>query len=247
MVRSNLSFGIVGSCFSILTLLVLFSALFLVFPVFHASSLVIKPGDFFAYNVTDEIYLPNGSVSILKQVDLFRVLSTFPNNTILTNWTIYNINSTSYFSPSVSLSNASVPLNLYYISPSLLGKQIDRGGELLNSTFENGFYVYHGFSRVGGETVNFTMWVNQNGVAYKVQSIDLAGSEVVGNTTAVLWLTNFYNSSVHLPTFKGYTLAKTVPANLNSSVGNELLGHKLMEYIAIFGIIGIIVILIFRK
>ncbi|ARM74753.1 hypothetical protein [Acidianus manzaensis] len=210
----------------------------------------ISVGSFFLYNVTDYMVLPNGSITIFKQMDLFRILAIYSNDTIEVSETIYNVNSTNYFAPFISLSNASVPVSLYYISPSLLGKNVSRGGILLQYVGKNGLYEYRNISGMDGISSILTMWFNNQGIGVKVNSVELGTSyQLVDNSTSILWLTNYNNSNITLPSFKGYTLAHTLAYNISANYEHSgySLGKKIMEYITIIGIIGIIVILIFRK
>lgn len=223
----------------------------LLFPALISPSLVgsmntnLHSGMFFAYNVTTFIYEQN-ITKIVKQVFLFRVINVYPNNTLLLNFTVYNINFTSYFAPQIILQNASVPVTMFYISPSLLGNSvINRSGELLVfKGEENGYYVYQNISYIGRGQWILTIWFNKDGIGERIESVQTGDVYPHSKTVYVLWLTNFYNQSIPLPYFKGYTLANAVKVNITSNIN---IVKIIQDTIIIVGIIAMIAILIFRK
>ncbi|QIW22986.1 hypothetical protein EWF20_01625 [Sulfolobus sp. S-194] len=224
--------------------------LLLTFPLFagllHAS-VSFAPNIFFAYNQTVIMTLPNGSTTTIHEVLLQRIVGVYPNNTIAVNLTIYNVDEKYYLPPVVSLSNLSFPTNLYYIPPHLLGKNVTRGSsEICFVNYSNGLYVYESKSNIQDVVIEFFMWVNSSGVAVKVQTLQIGATlQLVSNATAVLWKSNYFDPATPLPKFPGYTEAHVVSANLNKTV--LVVSHKLLEYILIAGVLGIIIILLFRK
>ncbi|MBB5253640.1 hypothetical protein [Sulfurisphaera ohwakuensis] len=224
--------------------------LLLAFPIFvgllHAS-VSFTSNTFFAYNQTVIMTLPNGSITTIHEVLLQRIVGVYPNNTIAVNLTVYNVGQKYYLPSVISLSNSSFPTNLYYIPPPLLGKNVTRGSsEMCFVNYSNGLYVYESKSNIQGVIIEFFMWVNSSGIAVKVQTLQIgANLQLVSNATAVLWKSNYFDPSTHLPTFPGYTEAHVVSANLNKTL--LIISHKLLEYILIAGVLGIIIILLFRK
>lgn len=225
---------------------------FLLFLEFTSLSLLVKgetsslhSGVFFIYNLTT-VQIYQNEIHIIKQIEVQRILSVYSNGTILVNLTIYNVNFTNYFAPIITLNNASVPADVFYVSPYLLGKNITRGGTILiYKGQENGFYVYQNISYIQGGEWILTMWLNSYGIVEKAISIQTGDVLVHSNTSYTLWLTNFNNSSVNLPTFNGYTLAKTYSiVDLKTAI---IMANKIEDIVVIIGIFGILVILIFRK
>ena len=230
--------------------IILFLLLFFTLTVLaiHASASPFSPNTFFVYNQTTKMVLPNGTVATVNEIILQRVLSTFPNNSIEINETIYDVNLHSYFPSTILIDNATFPKDLYYIPPSMLGKNVTRGGgELCFINYSNGLYEYESKTNIQGITIEFFMWVNSSGVAVKVQTLQIsAGLQLVSNATAVLWKTNYFDPSVPLPTFSGYTKASVTTFNLNTSF-KYYVPEKLFEYIILVGVFIIVVILLLRK
>ncbi|BFH73164.1 hypothetical protein SJAV_11080 [Sulfurisphaera javensis] len=205
-------------------------------------------GTFFAYNQTVIMLLPNGTTTTLHEVILQKVDKIFSNGTMEINVTVYNVAEKYYLPPTISLNNISFPINFYYIPPSLLGEQcIHRGGAPLRFiNYSNGIYLYNDNYTLEGVKIVFNMWVNKDGIAVKVQTLQIGVNKVlVSNATAILWKTNYYNTSVTPPTFKGYTEAKVVTMNINDLP--IVTAEKLMKYIIITGVLAIVLILLFRK
>lgn len=207
---------------------------------------IIHPGTFFVYNVTT-VQNYQGVIHVIKQVMVQKILEVYNNNTMLTNVTIYNVNVSNYFPPSISLENSSAPASVFYVNPSLLGKDVTRGGEILvYKGSEDNLYVYQNISYFDGQTWILTIWFNQYGVGVKVSSIQTSLS-FTGNTTYNLWLTNYNDSNLTIPFFSGYTLVKGYSANLNTLMIDNALAKKISDGIVLIGLLAIIVILIFRK
>jgi len=230
-------------------LVVSFLLLFpLIVLVIHSSATSFAPNIFFVYNQTVKMVLPNGTVTTINQIILQRIIAVFPNNTIEINETIYDVNQHYYLPPSIIRDNVTFPQHLYYIPPSLLGKNVTRGGgELYFVNYSNGLYLYESKTNIQGVTIEFFMWVNSSGIAVKVQTLQIgANLQLVSNATTILWKTNYFDPSVPLPTFSGFTEANVVTANLNKGY-SYYLPQKIFEYIILAGIVAIILILLFRK
>lgn len=227
--------------------LLIFLLLFFPSLTIFISHAYISPNTFFAYNQTVIMTLPNGTITTIHEVILQRVIAVYSNHTIAVNWTIYNTDQKYYLPPSVSLSNATFPTDLYYIPPSLLGKNVSRAGsELCFVNYSNGLYEYESKSNIQGVLIEFFMWVNSSGIAVKVQTLQIGTSlQLLSNATAILWRTNYFNPSTPLPTFPGYTEAHVVTFNVNQQI--VIVAQKTMEYILITGLLVIILILLFRK
>jgi len=224
----------------------------LLFPLFilviHTSATSFTPNTFFVYNQTVKMVLPNGTTTTINQIILQRIIEVYPNNTIKINETIYDVNQHYYLPPSIITNNATFPQDLYYIPPSMLGNNVTRGGgELYFVNYSDGLYEYESKTNIQGVTIEFFMWVNSSGIAVKVQTLQIGGNlQLVSNATAILWKTNYFNPSVPLPTFSGYTEARVATASLNTEY-SYYLSQKIFEYIILAGVVGIIVILLFRK
>ena len=220
----------------------------LVILVLHASATSFTPNTFFVYNQTVKMVLPNGTTTIMNEMILQRIIEVYPNNTIEINETIYNVNQHYYLPPSILIDNATFPQDLYYIPPSMLGKNITRGGgELYFINYSNGLYEYESKTNIQGVAIEFFMWVNSSGIAVKVQTLQISASlQLVSNATAILWKTNYFDSSVILPTFSNYSKANVITANLNE-VYSYYLSEKIFEYTILVGVMAIIIILLFRK
>ena len=226
--------------------------LILLFPLIilaiHSSAASFAPNTFFVYNQTVKMVLPNGTIATINEIILQRITEVFPNNTIEINETIYDVNQHYYLPPSILIDNATFPQDLYYIPPSLLGKNVTRGeGKLYFVNYSNGLYLYESKTNIQGVIIEFFMWVNSSGIAVKVQTLQIgANLQLVSNATAILWKTNYFDPSVPLPTFSGYTEAHVITANLNKEY-SYYLPEKLFEYIILAGVLAIILILLFRK
>ena len=216
--------------------------------VIHASASSFTPNTFFAYNQTVKMVLPNGTIATINEVILQRIIEVFPNDSIAINETIYDVNQHYYLPPSILINNATFPQDLYYIPPSLLGKNVTRGdGELYFINYSNGLYEYESKTTIQGVVIEFFMWVNSSGIAIKVQTLQIgANLQLVSNATAILWKTNYFNPSVPLPIFSGYTEANVVTVHLNNGY-YYYLPEKMFKYILVVGILAIILILLFRK
>ena len=220
----------------------------LVILVLQTSATSFTPNTFFVYNQTVKMVLPNGTIATINEVILQRITEVFPNGSIIINETIYDVNQHYYIPPVIVIDNSTFPQHLYYIPPSLLGKNVTRGrGELYFINYSNGLYEYESKTSIQGVFIEFIMWVNSSGVAVKVQTLQIGASlQLVSNATAILWKTNYFNPSVPLPIFSGYTKANVVTAHLNGGY-YYYFPEKMFKYILIIGILAIILILLFRK
>jgi len=220
----------------------------LIILVLHTSATSFTSNTFFVYNQTVKMVLPNDTTTTINEIILQRITDVFSNGSIKINVTIYNIDERYYLPPSIIIDNATFPQNLYYIPPSLLGKNVTRGGgELYFVNYSNGLYEYESKTNIQGVVIEFFMWVNSSGIAVKLQTLQIgANLKLVSNATAVLWKTNYFDPSVPLPTFSGYTEAHVVTANLNIKYVYYQ-PKKIFEYIILAGVLAIIVILLFRK
>ena len=231
------------------TLLLLSLLLFpLTILLLHTSAASFTPDTFFVYNQTVKMTLPNGTTTTINQIILQRITEFYPNNTIEINETIYDVNQHCYLPPSIMIDNSTFPKDLYYIPPSMLGKNVTRGeGELYFVNYSNELYEYESKSNIQGVVIEFFMWVNSSGIAVKVQTLQIGASlQLVSNATAILWKTNYFDPSVTLPTFSGYTEAHVVSASLDAEYYYYVPG-KIFEYIIFGGVVAIILILLFRK
>ncbi|MGC9106250.1 MAG: hypothetical protein ACP5HQ_07525 [Thermoprotei archaeon] len=210
-----------------------------------APSTTLFPGAFAAYNVTNTFYAlvpsPNSTGYELKPYMVIhaiygiRVISVYPNGTALINFTNYVVDTVKYnlttgkvevlknytYTSFRTLDNASAPGFLYYISPTLLGKQsIVRGynvtGIVEYGGLKDGYYVYlsnQSFKQAGVRLV-FVMYVNgTNGLAYKVENLQyslLYNDSLIFNSTYVLWKSNIANPNESPPSLTGFTSVITV-------------------------------------
>ena len=162
---------------------------------------------------------------------------------------VYNKNSTSYLPPAYSLDYVSHPTVFMFVNPSDLGKPEVRDGLVYNGTV-NGLYEYYQLNEINDVKILYTIWVEPNGIIKEFQTIQIAANgAIVGNATAVLWLTNIGNSLVGLPSFLStYTEAKVVTvSNLNFLALAETEALKIMKYIIFTAAFLIVIILLFRK
>ena len=161
---------------------------------------------------------------------------------------VYDKNSTSYLSPAYSLDYVSHPTVFMFVNPSDLGKPEVRDGLVYNGTV-NGLYEYYQLNEINDVKILYTIWVEPNGIIKEFQTIQIAANgAIVGNATAVLWLTNIGNSSVRLPSFLStYTEAKVVTVSINFLALAETEASKIMKYIIFTAVFLIVIILLFRK
>ncbi|WP_221287482.1 hypothetical protein [Stygiolobus caldivivus] len=240
----------------LVSVFLMFPLLFVAFPFLphlaYSLSPSFTPGDFLLYNQTVTSVFPNGTVYHIYEFYLQQVVKVFPNGSMLVNTTIYDENTSSYLPPVMSIDNASHPKVFMYISPSLLGKvAIYRdGSDLIYNGTEDGLYVYYDAYALQGVKFIYIIWVNKTGVICRFQTLQIgAGGGLVGNTTAVLWLSNLYNKGVVIPKFLStYTKANVVTYSVSNFL--VLAQEKLLEvykYIIFIGVFLIVLILLFRK
>jgi hypothetical protein len=135
-----------------------------------------------------------------------------------------------------------------FVNPSDLGKPEVRDGLVYNGTV-NGLYEYYQLNEINDVKILYTIWVEPNGIIKEFQTIQIAANRaIVGNATAVLWLTNIGNSSVGLPSFLStYTEASVVTVSINFLALAETEALKIMKYIIFTAVFLIVIILLFRK
>ncbi len=207
----------------------------------------LSPGDYLLYNETVRSFLPNGSIYIIKFILSQQIVSVYSNGTALVNFTIYVLNGSYYYAPSLSVQNSSIPATFFYISPNLLGYTVTRANSpfYFNGTY-NGLYEYYSISQVQGVELLFKMWFNNYGIAVKAESLQISPSNtVVSNATYVLWLTNMINHNITRPYLSGFTLAQNT---LKYSFPNLVIRviPKIFEILVVVVFILLIVLLLIR-
>ncbi|AOL16919.1 hypothetical protein BFU36_09600 [Sulfolobus sp. A20] len=207
----------------------------------------LSPGDFLLYNETVRSVLPNGSISIIKFILSQQIVSVYSNGTALVNFTIYVLNGSYYYAPSLSVQNSSIPATFFYISPNLLGHNVTRANSpfYFNGTY-NDLYEYYSVSYVQGVELLFKMWFNNYGIAVKAESLQISPSNiVVSNATYLLWLTNVVNHSVARPYLSGFSLAQST---LKYSFLNSVIRvvPKIFEILVVVVFVLLIILLLIR-
>jgi hypothetical protein len=137
---------------------------------------------------------------------------------------------------------------MFYICPSLLGKNITCNGEtiLVYNGTKNGLYTYYHCSYFLGAKNIFILYFNSSGIALYGIDKQCQDGLIQSITYYKLWRTNLINNE-SLPTFPGYTLAHTLTYNFSSAVQKQQKFHEIILAIFLIGILGIIGVLLFRK
>jgi hypothetical protein len=173
------------------------------------------------------------------------VICIFYNGSILLNDTVVAFNESSYFCPSLSIQNSSHPLEMFYISPNLLGKNISCNNLFFNGTTTSGLYIYYRCTQFLGAKNKLTLYFNSSGIA--ISGIDVQCECGINESIAYykLWRTNII-ANESLPSFPGYTLASKLTYNFSSAFQREAELHNILSGILSLGLSIIIIILVFR-
>ncbi|QXJ28076.1 hypothetical protein [Saccharolobus shibatae] len=182
---------------------------------------------------------------LFQKFSIIQVINkTFNNGTVLVGISIISWNTSMQSKFSYSIANSTLPLPFYYVSPLLLGeKNISVSGvNLLYVNSTNSYYVYLGKSNVEGVVIETYFYFNLNGLADKVINLQIGSNgKISSETTLDLWMTNFNNTGIGIPHFKGIT---TASSEITSSLFPQY--SKIMEYIILVGALLVMVILLFR-
>ncbi|AAK42674.1 Hypothetical protein SSO2545 [Saccharolobus solfataricus P2] len=219
-------------------------ALSLTLVAMSESSLI--SGTFVIYNGTSTYYLQNGSI-LFQKFSIIQVINkTFNNGTVLVGISIISWNTSMQSKFLYSVMNSTLPLPFYYVSPYLLGEENISVNEveLFYVNHTNSYYVYLGKGNIDGVIIKTYFYFKPDGLADKVINLQLgANGKIVSETTLALWITNFNNTSIGIPHFKGIT---TASASNEISVSLFPVYAKIMEYIIMAGAILVMIILLFR-